>query len=143
VDPDKMLEAVTALIEGLRADMTKLNEKCDAVADAMKKKADGDDDDLAQQTAADSSRVTRREFEATQAQLRALQTAQPRRRSDSDRNNFAEVQARADVAYRALGERADAPMQGEELIDYGIRLHRPLQKTFAKMGQGRTRHTGA
>jgi hypothetical protein len=140
VDPEKLLESITAIVEGLRADMAghceKLDKKYDAIADAMKKKDVDEDDDgdstMATRTAADGSRVTRAEFEATQAQLRALQTSQPRRRSDADRNLFADMQAKADVAFTALGERADAPMQGEELLDYTVRLHRQLQKHSSK-----------
>jgi hypothetical protein len=138
MDPDKILELVTPLFDGLRADMAKLNEKCDAVADAVKRKAkrddDGDGTDLSQETAADrrADSVSRAELRVMQDQINRMAVAQPRKRSDADRNAFADMQAKADVAYRALGERADAPMQGEELIDYGIRLHRPLQKHSKK-----------
>jgi len=131
-----LLDALETLRGDVAAQISKINDRCDALDTKLNaKKADdddGDDDTMAQQTAADSSRVTRAEFEATQAQLRALQTSQPRRRSDADRNLFADMQARCDVAYRALGERADAPMQGEELLDYTVRMHRQLQKHSAK-----------
>jgi len=142
MDPEKLIEAVTALCEGLRSDMTKLcdsvNQKYDSVADALKKKKDSDDDTMAEQTAADGRRadaVTRGELEVVRAQLRDLQTSQPRKRTDADRNAFADMQAKADVAHRALGGQADAPMAGEELADYAIRLHRPLLKHSKKWGK--------
>jgi hypothetical protein len=146
-DPDnKLILAVTELCNSLRSDVTKMCEKMDAdnkarydaVADALKKKKDGDDDgdpanSAATRLAADA--VSRSELEVVRAQLRDLQVKQPRQRSDADRNAFAEIQSKADVAHRALGGQADAPMVGEELLDYTLRLHRGLQKhskQFAK-----------
>jgi hypothetical protein len=85
---------------------------------------------MATRTAADS--VSRAEFEATRDQLRALQIAQPARQSSATRDQMADAQARADVAYRALGESAPQPMSGEGHLDYLIRLHRPLQKHSKK-----------
>ena len=92
MEPEQLKEMLAA-IASIADSVTKLGEKCDMVSakcDALaKKKSDGEDDDMAALTAADSSRVTRREFEATQAQLRALQTSQPRRRSDASRRRCA------------------------------------------------------
>jgi hypothetical protein len=113
----------------------KMDAKIDAGADAMKKKKDNDDD-LAEPTAADGRRsdsVSRAEFEATRAQLRDLQMKQPRAQTAADRDAYADLQARADVAFVALGEgRAPPPMSGESVIDYACRLHRPLQRHSAK-----------
>jgi hypothetical protein len=138
LDPEKLLETITALCEGLRADMQKqcekMDAKIDAVADAMKKKKDNDDD-LAEQTAADGRRadsVSKSEIDYLRAAVRDLQIKQPRTRTDADRNAFADWQSKADVAHRALGGQADAPMAGEELADYVCRLHRPLLKHSKK-----------
>jgi hypothetical protein len=135
--PEELLKALGELTDGLRADMAKhcetMNAKYDAVMDAVKKKKaddDGDDETMATRTAADS--VSRAEFEATQAQLRALQIAQPARKSQATLDQFADLQAKADVAYRSLGESASPPMSGEGLIEYQIRLHRPLLKHSKK-----------
>jgi hypothetical protein len=143
LDPDKLLEAVTALIDGMRADMAKLGEKCDSIGakyDALTKRKDGDDSTMAEPVAADraDSVRLRADVDYVQAALRDLQIKQPRKRSDADRNEFASVQARADVAYRAWNERADQPMQGEELIDYTIRLHRGLQRHAPKSKWAKT-----
>ena len=52
-----------------------------------------------------------------------------------NRTAFAEAQERAEKAYLAWGLGANAPLQGERLRDYRIRLLRPLlkhSKQFAK-----------
>jgi hypothetical protein len=135
----KLLEAIQALGAELRTEvadgMAKISQRCDALDEKLKKsdakkKAD-DTDDLAEETAADrrsDSVRTRAELDTLRAQVNDLTIKQPRKRSDADRNAFADMQAKADVSYRALGERADQPMQGEELLDYTIRLHRGLQR---------------
>jgi len=149
MDPEALLEAVKALTEkladGLRADMAehckKLDAKYDAIADSMKKldakKKDEDEDadpvgeerHAARRTAADS--VSRADLEVLRAQVRDLQVRQPTR-TPSDRDALADLQAKADVAYRALGERADMPMMGEGTVEYAIRLHRGLQRHLPK-----------
>jgi hypothetical protein len=48
------------------------------------------------------------------------------------RNQFAELQARADVAYRSWNESCPPPMSGEGVLDYALRIHRPLQKHSKK-----------
>ena len=71
MDPEKLLEAINALVDGLRADMAKHCEEMDAKYDALagsiakKKDEDEDGDPMARRTAADS--VRRGEFEAMQA----------------------------------------------------------------------------
>jgi hypothetical protein len=141
VDQEKVLAAIEALGAALRTEVADsiaaISKRCDAaIADALKKKKDTDEGStLAEQTAADGRRadsVSRAEFQYVSDSLRQLQVSQPRKRTDADRNAFAEVQSRADVAHRALGGQADPPMAGEELADYVIRLHRPLLKHSKK-----------
>jgi hypothetical protein len=142
LEPQQLLD----LLQALKDSITAIGTKCDALstkhdeldARLTKAKTKADEDDqadptAAQQTAADSA--MRSDLAYVKAALRDLQIKQPRPRSDDDRNAFADMQAKADVAFIALGERADAPMQGEELIAYKIRLHRQLQKHSAKWGK--------
>jgi hypothetical protein len=141
---DEELAQITKLLDvlrdGLAGQISQINDKCDAVSkrfDSLSKRRDADEDDdgqgnvAATKTAADA--VSRSELEVLRAQLRDLQTRQPRQRTQADRNAFAAAQARADVAYRTIGEGgAPPPMQGEELLDYECRLHFPLQRHSAK-----------
>jgi hypothetical protein len=142
MDQEALLKAIAELGAALRTEVSdsidKLSKRCDAMSETLAKgaslkAADNDGDDMAEQVAADS--VSRGEFRAVQQQLNGLLVAQPRRRNDADRNLMADMQARCDAAYRSLGERADAPMAGEELVDYTIRLHRGLQSHSKKWGK--------
>jgi hypothetical protein len=139
MDPEKLLEAINAIVDGMRTDMAKLGETMNARYDSLagsidkmkaKKDEDGDDETMATRTAADS--VRRGEFEAMQSQLRALQIAQPARKTQATLDKFAEVQSRCDAAFIALGTRAEPPMAGEDLVGYSVRMHRALQKHSAK-----------
>jgi colicin import membrane protein len=154
MDEAKLLEAISALGEALRTEvadsLTKINARVDAISDSVTKarrdgagmdgnrqnqgRMDGDEANMAEETAADrrADAVSRSELRVMQAQINRLATAAPRVRSASDRDAFATAQSRADVAFRALGERADQPMVGEELVNYEIRLHRGLQRKLPK-----------
>ncbi|WP_354106166.1 hypothetical protein [Bradyrhizobium sp. LB14.3] len=135
------MKAVAELGEALRADVAdsiaKMDAKHTALADSVAKlaakKSDQDDDTAAERTAADS--VSRGEFRALQDRVNDV-TVKQLDRGPADRDALAELQARADVSYRCLGEgSAPAPMQGETVLDYACRIHRPLQKhskRFAK-----------
>jgi hypothetical protein len=150
-DEPNLVEMITALGEALRSDLAKhcadMTAKYDALDAKMKKADEGghrsrggdqmrsdDGDNLAEKVAADrrADSVSRAEYHALQDQLKALQIAQPARQSSATRDQMADAQSRADVAYRALGESAPQPMSGEGHLDYLIRLHRPLQKHSKK-----------
>lgn len=129
--PEEILAAIKSIGDTTAASISALNDRCTALADSVEKltaakaKADNEDDDMAQPVAADS--VSRGELNVVKDQLRALQMAQPARVSPATRDQMADAQAKADVAYGAIGERASPPMQSEGLIEYQIRLHRGLQ----------------
>jgi hypothetical protein len=138
----EQLKAFTDAIEALRADITAsisaVNAKCDALAEDVKanKKSDtagerdrGVDGTMAEKVAADS---IGRELHALRDQVQHLQRSQPARQSQATLDQFADVQAKADVAYIANGSRAPAPMQSEALIDFAVRTHRGLQQHSPK-----------
>ncbi|WP_439925677.1 hypothetical protein [Nitrobacter sp. JJSN] len=154
MDPEQ-LKALTDVIEALRADInaavSKVDAKCDALADSvatMKKKDEAgerdrgvdtsmrrrEDDDYpahpcaAERVAADS--VPRSEFAALASSVADLKKKQARPMADL--NAFADMQAKADAALRSHNERAEPPMSGEELVNYGIRMHRKMQRHSAK-----------
>ncbi|MCA1471215.1 hypothetical protein I6F09_25455 [Bradyrhizobium sp. IC3195] len=56
--------------------------------------------------------------------MRELQLRQPVHQTPATRNAFADLRARADVAYVALGERASRPMMNGSILDYQVRLNR-------------------
>ena len=78
--------------------------------------------------AADS--VPRSEFAALASSVADLKKKQARPMADL--NAFADMQAKADAALRSHNERAEPPMSGEELVNYGIRMHRKMQRHSAK-----------
>jgi hypothetical protein len=140
MEPEKLLEAVTTLIEGLRADMVKIGAKCDAAVDSIKKRdeagsrsGENEDDrggqrDMAKRVAADSAsdiQVANSLLNGLARDMSALkkQVSRPM----SDLNAYADAQAKADSVMRALGSSAEPPMSGEELIPYQIRMHRKMQ----------------
>jgi hypothetical protein len=139
MDETKLLEAIQALGAALRTEVAdsiaKISERCDAMADAMaKSKTDNDgDDDMAQQTAADSA--VRSDLAYVKAALRDLQIKQPTRRPPTDLDALAEMQSRCDAAFIANGSRAEMPMQGEGLVEYTVRMHRKLQRHSAKFAK--------
>lgn len=139
---EKLLAMMNALGAEIGEKFADMDKKHTALADSVaklsaKKDAAGEDDLGAEQTAADSRRdsVSRGEFRALQERVNDVTVKQADRRP-ADRDALAELQARADVAYRSLGDgAAPAPMQGETVVDYACRLHRPLQRhsrRFAK-----------
>jgi hypothetical protein len=143
MDPEKLLEAINAIVDGLRTDMAKhsetMNAKYDALDDAMKKldakkKADDVDDygvghpNGAMLTAADSvdpaafASLARTVHDMRQQQVRPY----------GDMNAFADAQAKADSVMRTLGSAAEPPMRGEDLVAYKIRTHRKMQPHSSK-----------
>lgn len=140
---EKLLAMMNALGAEIGEKFADMDKKHTALADSVaklsaKKDAAGEDDLGAEQTAADRSRadaVSRGEFRALQERVNDVTIKQTERRP-ADRDALAELQARADVAYRCVDNtHAPEPMQGETVVDYAVRLHRPLQKhskRFAK-----------
>jgi hypothetical protein len=152
MNPEELLAAIKALGDQLKSDISaqiaEMDTKVNALADSVKKaKADAagaggnrhnggrmDDDDegnnpeAARRTAADS--VHRSEFAALASDVRDMRKKQARPMADL--NAFADVQAKSDAVMRALGERAEPPMAGEELIPYKIRMTRPMQRHSPK-----------
>jgi hypothetical protein len=134
MDPEKLLAAITALVDGMKADMATISEKCDSISakyDALAKKRDSDDD-LTEPTAADSRRA-----DSIAADLRNLHNRVNAmdihsRQNAGTRDQFADIQAKADVAYRSWNESCPPPFASEGLLDYAIRVTRPLQKHSKK-----------
>ncbi|WP_426442884.1 hypothetical protein [Bradyrhizobium genosp. P] len=155
MDEEKLLAAIAAIAEGLRADISNLAGRVDDVsasydqlagqikaADAAGSRThmdrsmrrDNDDRDpigefkhAARQTAADSrsDSVPRSEFVALAHEVSAMKKTQVRPMADLDA--YADAQAKADAVMRALGSRAEPPMYAEQLIPYKIRLARKMQ----------------
>jgi hypothetical protein len=144
MEPDKVIETITGLLDAMRSDMAahseKMNEvskKCDAVLqsrDVDKRRMDADEGEdptstLARQTAADAVDAA-----ATNAAMirglanRVDQVERKQNRPMKDLNAFADAQAKADSVMRAWGTAAEPPMSGEDLVAYQIRLHRKMQK---------------
>jgi hypothetical protein len=145
MDFEKVLAALEIFKTEVTGSLAEMAKRCDSLdekflASQTKKLAADSTDDLAEETAADGRRadaVTRGELEVVRAQLRDLQIKQPRAQTAADRNAFSDAQAKFDSTYRALGEGgAPPPMSSEALIDYQIRLARPIMKhskQFAKV----------
>lgn len=151
MDQEKLLEAINTL----RADVVKHCETvvkhCDTIAakqdkldgemkqlkaDAAKKRKDddGEDDTMAERTAADSERLSS-DMRVLQSQVKDLIIRSPRALTQADRDAFADAQAKADAVLRVHNDRADQPMRGEQLVEYLIRLHRPMQRHSQKWGK--------
>jgi hypothetical protein len=97
---------------------------------SMRRREDGDDPMhlCAERVAADS--IPRAEFAALASSVADLKKKQARPMADL--NAFADMQAKADAALRSHNERAEPPMAGEELVNYGIRMHRKMQRHSPK-----------
>jgi hypothetical protein len=120
----ELIEAVKAIAEGLRSDLTesitKLDAKCNSIADSVAKiKADaakrdpddyGNDPDGAMLTAADRARsdsVGRGELAVLARAVSDLQRKVSRPMTAADRNSLADAQARADAVMRVHGTQAE------------------------------------
>jgi hypothetical protein len=143
---NKIIEAVKSIAEALRADVMesigKLSERCDAIekkADALKKKDEADkrsgenEDDLtrgnmATRVAADSDSVDRGAIAALRAEVTAMKKTRP----STDLNKLADIQVKADAVLRTHNEAADAPMAGEDVVSYNIRMARKMQPHSAR-----------
>jgi hypothetical protein len=132
VDEEKILEALKALGISVSDSVAAIAKRCDDIeAKLAAKKADDDEtDDLAEKTAADS--VLRSELRVMRDQVNSLVRERPSAQTQATRDAFADCQAKADVAYRSLGESAPMPMAGEDLVAFQIRTHRPLMKHSKK-----------
>lgn len=147
----EQLEALMASFESLRGDVTaqisKISDRCDALDAAIKKKdeagerdrgvdtsmhrrEDGDDPAHLRATRVAADSVLRSEFYALASSVADLKKKQARPMADL--NAFADAQAKADAALRTHNERAEPPMAGEELVNYGIRMHRKMQRHSPK-----------
>lgn len=140
------------------AQISKISERCDALDAAMKKKDEAGERDrgvdismrredgndpmhlCAERVAADA--VDPAAFAALASSVANLKKKQARPMADL--NAFADMQAKADAALRSHNERAEPPMAGEELVNYGIRMHRKMQRHSTKwkgVDLGRSRRT--
>ncbi|WP_338689292.1 MULTISPECIES: hypothetical protein [Bradyrhizobium] len=142
---EQQLQTFMAALDGLRADISKsiadVAARCDALDAKIEKKDsagsrsgenenDMGDPDAAMRTAADS--VSRGEFRHLQQRVNEM-GLKTLARAPADRDAMADLQIKADAVYRALdSRRAPEPMQGESVVDYAVRLHRPLMKHSAK-----------
>jgi hypothetical protein len=147
MDPEKLLAAISELVEGLRADMAKHGEEMTAKYDACmgemkqmkadtagmrrRKDEDGEDPTMATRTAADSIGAT--EFSVLRREVTDMKKAMAR--PIADLNAFADVQAKSDAVMRTHNLSAEPPMAGEDIVSYKIRQHRPMQK-FSKRWKG-------
>lgn len=111
-----------------KADAAKKDgDEDEAEKTAADKRKDSDDEDDKKSDAAKADSVPRSEFEALQVQLADLSKRLPRQLTASDRDAFADAQAKADAVLITHGERAEPPMVSETLIDYQIRLAKKMQ----------------
>jgi 8-oxo-dGTP pyrophosphatase MutT (NUDIX family) len=97
---------------------------------ADKKRKDAEEKEKEEKEKADAAKadsVPRSEFEKLQVQIADLSKRVPRAMTSSDRDAFADAQAKADAVLRTHGEHAEPPLSGEELIPYQIRLARKMQ----------------
>jgi hypothetical protein len=123
------------LAEALRADLAeqckKMDAKIDAITDSVREHAGerdrGVDGTMAVRTAADS--VPRAEFAALASSVAKLKQ---QGRPMANLAAFEDVQTKADAVLREHGERASPQMPGEDIVNYAIRLHRPMQKFSPK-----------
>jgi hypothetical protein len=136
MDETKVMEMLATLADAVKA----IGEKCDAVADAVKKR-DAEDDPSkleAEQTAADArSDAMRGELNVLRNQVNALTVSQRKSMTADDADAFADTQAKADAVMAAHGKRAEPPLQGEHLIDYQVRTHKALQQLTSKTSKWR------
>jgi hypothetical protein len=120
-----------------------------ALDDDAKKRGDEDDGEpkeiekMADGVRKDSARAFHRSRVASYRQVRLdavkplaqrlddLSARMPKVLADADREAFADVQARADTTYHALGKVAPRPMDGEDLLAYRRRLAKGVQEYSA------------
>ncbi|WP_375783031.1 hypothetical protein ACE10Z_24335 [Bradyrhizobium sp. Pha-3] len=137
LDAEKLLAGLTALADAFSAHTEKVDAKlaeierrCDAVIESrgVGGRMDGGDDRvMAERVAADA--VGHGEFAALASRVGQLHDRMYRK---TDVDKLAETQSRCDSVFRALGGPAEPPMNGENHVDYEIRLHRQLQKHSAR-----------
>lgn len=161
---DKLMDALRSSVADMSAKFDakfdEMSAKYDAIADAVKKRDEGDKDKPAdpkkdsedpagtgaEETAADKRKDSEedKDAKADSAALQAkidelnatvadLSKRTPRALTSADRSAFADAQAKADSVMRNFGEQAEPPMAGEDLIAYQIRLHnkmKPHSKTW-------------
>ena len=89
------------------------------------RRLDDDDDDRSRK---DSTRSMDKHIAAEIRRLSESVARMPKSMSDADYAAMADCQARADSVYGAFGERAPAPLQGEGLGAYRVRLAKGIQK---------------
>jgi len=94
--------------------------------DARKHRMDDDDDDDAKHRS--DSATMNKHIAAEIRRLSASVANMPKSMSDSDYAAMADHQARADAVYGGFGERAPAPLQGESVNAYRVRLAKGVQK---------------
>ncbi|MET4801409.1 hypothetical protein [Bradyrhizobium sp. LB11.1] len=128
---EEQLKTIMAALDELRTGFTAIAKRCDSLDAKLSKK--DNEEEAAERVAADS--VSRAEFRALSDRVNGV-TIKQMERTPGDRDALAELQARADVAYRALGEgTAPAPHQGESVVDFACRIHRPLQKHSSRFAK--------
>lgn len=98
-------------------------------------KADAEEEKPPFMAKADSAPVRRSHIDAHTVKevrrLASLMSQMPKPPSDADYAAMADYQARADSVYGAFGERAPAPLQGENAHSYRIRLAKGMQQHSA------------
>jgi hypothetical protein len=150
-------ETAADAVKRHRADKEKWRMDRRARADDAKRKADADkaeeekekeladkkkaDEEAARKKADDDAAKKRADSIAAESrQIANILANLPKPATDADYAEMAEVQARADAAYQALGQRAPGPLQGEGKLAYRVRLLRGLQK-YSKPWSGVELHT--
>ena len=115
---DKFLTAMDAMSRKLdaafeRMDVLEAHHKKDAKKDDASKKRDDESEE---------------EYEKRMREGRSAGEAREVVADSAHRGEFADAQERAEKAYLSWGMRANAPLAGERLRDYRIRLLRGMQK---------------
>jgi hypothetical protein len=137
---EEQIAALLAQIQSVAGEMkahvdsscAAMSAKFDSAMESIKKKADEDDDTMAERVAADRRADSTSDIRVANSMLAGLARSvadlkKQVTRPMADLNAYADAQAKADAVMRLHGESAEPPMSGEELIPYQIRMHRKLQ----------------
>lgn len=125
---DKKKDASEEEEEKAKADAAKKDaEEAEEKAKADAAKKDADDKEKEEGAKADAAAL-RQDNAAIRAEIAAVAARLPKALTDDERAQFATIQAEADRAFQAFGDRAGAPLDGETPLFYKRRLVGLLQK---------------
>lgn len=110
----------------------KADEDDKSKKDNDEKKPDNDDKSKDEKKGDAQISVSAKDWAAMQQRVNDLASAVPRRMTDADYHQFADVQARADSVFVAHGQRAPRPLDGEPLGAYRRRMAKALKAHSVK-----------